>query len=300
MKIAKVRIYCLVLLSSMLCNAWYFGHNHVARKVLNRIKHKNMSTVKVTTYNVLSSSLSEPTYFTACTAENLDPHARLEKIRKKLQSEIDSKSIICLQEVSQEWAGNLYGYFLQQNYHFITALYGSKFDGYMGVAVAIPMDKYEVSNVDITRVADTKTILEKVPEKKPEGFIAESIDKLKRIWRSVVVIWTGNRPKPTEDLWDMVRKRQNQMICTELQCKDTKKSFVVGTYHMPCAFRNPDMMVVHSALSAQHVQNIAKGKPHIYLGDFNFKPDSSCYSLMINGSISKNVSSYIIVLCTLI
>lgn len=250
-----------------------------------------MSTsIKVSTYNVLSSSLSEASYFTACSPENLDPPTRLEKLRKKLQPEIDSKSIICLQEVSQEWAGNLFGYFLQQNYHFITGLYGSKFDGYMGVAVAIPMDKYDVTNVDITRVSDTKTIVEKKPEPKPEGFVAETVDKIRRIWRSVVSIWTGSKPKIRDDLWELVKKRHNQMICTELLCKDSKKSFVVGTYHMPCAFRNPDVMVVHSALSAQHIQRIAKGKPHIFLGDYNFKPDSAPYSMMMNGFLDSNVS----------
>ena len=53
----------------------------------------------VTTYNVLSSSLSSPDYFNRCDPEACDPKNRLVVVKKKLEQEIAKKSIICLQEV---------------------------------------------------------------------------------------------------------------------------------------------------------------------------------------------------------
>ena len=47
-------------------------------------------------------------------------------------------------QVAIDWVGKLEVFFAQRNYRFITALYGSKFSGYMGVGVAYPTTLYEV------------------------------------------------------------------------------------------------------------------------------------------------------------
>jgi exonuclease III len=59
------------------------------------------------------------------------------------------KSIICLQEVSIDWAGELQTLFANNKYHFITGMYGKRFNGYMGVGIAVPYEKYELLGVDI-------------------------------------------------------------------------------------------------------------------------------------------------------
>ena len=41
------------------------------------------ANIRVTTYNVLSSHLAEPTYFTSCDPKNLDALVRLERVQKK-------------------------------------------------------------------------------------------------------------------------------------------------------------------------------------------------------------------------
>jgi mRNA deadenylase 3'-5' endonuclease subunit Ccr4 len=90
----------------------------------------SMSTaVKITTYNVLSSHLGGADYFTSCKPADLDANYRLEVLKKKLDLEIESKAIICLQEVSTPWAGFLHAYFANRGYHMITGLYGNKFNG---------------------------------------------------------------------------------------------------------------------------------------------------------------------------
>lgn len=41
-------------------------------------------------------------------------------------------SVICLQEVGIEWAGDLHVYFMARGYSFVTAHYGKRFNNYMG------------------------------------------------------------------------------------------------------------------------------------------------------------------------
>ena len=53
------------------------------------------------------------------------------------------------------------------------------------------------------------------------------------------------------------------------------KPFVVGTYHMPCMFKVPSVMMIHCALSAQHIHKYANNDPYLLVGDFNIKPGAS-------------------------
>lgn len=63
------------------------------------------TTVRVATYNLLSSSLGGADYFTACKPENLAAENRLPKVLAKLALETARESVIALQEVSLAWSG---------------------------------------------------------------------------------------------------------------------------------------------------------------------------------------------------
>ena len=86
---------------------------------------------------------------------------RLSKVKERLDVETANGAVICLQEVSALWAGALHTYFANKGYHLSTALYGKKFNGYMGVAIAVPTDKYEVEACDIQCIGDTKRVIKK-------------------------------------------------------------------------------------------------------------------------------------------
>jgi mRNA deadenylase 3'-5' endonuclease subunit Ccr4 len=192
------------------------------------------SNIKLTTYNVLSSHLSEATHFTACKPEFLDPAYRLKSLKTKLDAEMNDKAVICLQEVSHKWAGALHPYFSARGYHLITACYGAKFNGYMGVAVAVPTSEYDIVDVDVTRVSDTKRM-----QRKPKPGYFQTIFNTVSKFLNTLALQIGLR-KPAFDFWDNVLYRTNQMICVRLKGKGVQdKPFVVGTYHMPCMFRNP-------------------------------------------------------------
>jgi 2',5'-phosphodiesterase len=204
-------------------------------------------------------------------------------LKQKLDSEVEAKSVICLQEVSQNWNGSLHSYFSTKGYHLITAPYGNKFDGYMGVSIAVPLTEYDISNVDITRIADTK----RLPRQPRATGFNKAVETFQKIIRSVGRILGTYKDVP--ELWDSVTHRHNQMISLRLKSRQTDKSFVVGTYHMPCMFKIPSVMMVHCALSAQHLERFAGSDPYVLAGDFNIKPDSNMYRLMTEGTVEASV-----------
>ena len=112
-------------------------------------------TARLATYNVLCSELSEPDFHKHCRPADLDPETRYSRLLIKLRPEIERSAIICLQEVSREWAGRLHANFAQLGYHFIVDNYASQSSGYMGVALAIPTSHYEIRSCEMHRVADT-------------------------------------------------------------------------------------------------------------------------------------------------
>lgn len=206
------------------------------------------------------------------------------KLKQKLDVEVAKDAIICLQEVSLTCAGVLHSYFASKGYHFVTGLYGNKFNGYMGVGVAVPLDKYSIEGVDITRVADTKKMIRKPQDysviKLARRFL---LDPLLGLIRSLGLFRPAFKP------FDDAMKRMNQMVTLKVTPKnkpaDQSSSFVVGTYHMPCMFQYPAVMMIHCALSAQHIQRYAGGLPYVFTGDFNIKPKDPMYRLLTQGTI---------------
>lgn len=232
------------------------------------------SGIRITSYNILSSNLASPSHFSYCKPEVLDSNYRFKLLCQKLDIEIEKKSIICLQEVSSDWAGLLYVYFISKNYYFIPILYGNKFNGYMGVATAFPIDDYHLEKVELPRIADTKYI----PPIATKNLLQKIIIYFKKLFGLI---------KETE--WDKSLNRNNKMVIVQLKEKNgNKNSFVVGNYHMPCEFRLPKVMVIHSCLAAQYVQSFSKGLPHILTGDFNFQPGSTMYRIITEGNVESN------------
>jgi hypothetical protein len=124
-------------------------------------RKKTAATVarRVITYNVLSSHLCSPDYFTKCTPKALDPDSRFRKLLKRLDAEMadsDPQPIFCLQEVSRPWSGKLVAWFSTRGYTYVPSLYGRRFNGYMGVAVAVPAKDYKIVECHVERISETK------------------------------------------------------------------------------------------------------------------------------------------------
>lgn len=254
----------------------------------SRRSTRKKAHVNIVSYNVLSSHLAGANHFTSCDPAFLGESYRYDGLIEKLEEEIKNNAIITLQEVSHLWSGRLHAFFAARGYHFITANYGQKFNGYMGVATAVPLHAYELVEVDITRIVDTKKMPRKVPPSWFVGIFLSIFAFFKGLFQSLLKFF--GMWKQTPELWDSVMYRSNQMICVRLRSMTTGQSFVVGNYHMPCMFQLPSVMIVHCALSAQHLQRYAKEDPYVYCGDFNIQPDSPMYTLLTCGSIPESVS----------
>ncbi len=236
-----------------------------------------MTEISIVSYNILSSALASPSFYTHCAEEDLLSITRLLRIYKKLDksmTEHKTRPIICLQEVSREWEGPLHVFFSRRNYHFITSLSGPAHHGYMGVAMAIPEDVYTIKDVNIRRIADTKQV-PKIDEPKPSThhlFIHKA--------QAILDTCRGVKRERETCPWEDSLKRHNTMIAARVSTLSSKQSFCIGTYHMPCAYWSPQIMVIHAALTVQHLQEFAQGDEHILAGDFNFGPNTPPYELI--------------------
>ena len=257
---------------------------------------------RVVTYNVLTPNYCDSACFPKCSPVAVDPEARYEVLLQKLNKEISSRSIICLQEVTLGWHNRLLPLFHANDYHFIGCNYGHQKSGYMGLAVGIPQDLFQISDCEIVRTADTYRF--------PRHHRSRLVDWYRKglgftTW--FVNLFTGwfipsMHVSVYCDSSDMeqAQRRHNQQIMLRLLHKETGKSVVVGNYHMPCEFLRPNVMHLHVAMSTNALQQFAQKElpseassspspPILYVGDFNLKPDSDSYELMTTGSLPPSV-----------
>lgn len=182
-----------------------------------------------------------------------------------------SSSVLFLQEMSRPWTGAAYGLCQEAGYTLIPALYGRRFNGYMGVAVAVPNDKYRILDVDVQRVADSRDwpkaeeaiVAPPSPCIRfltwPLRFMSALVKFIGRETGITKLLFTaakpnGKAPMSAEEVWKEALRRENDMVCVRLEDRATGGRLCVATYHMPCVFWSPPVMMIHTALAVQHAQ----------------------------------------------
>ena len=234
-------------------------------------------TLKIRSYNVLSDGLCDAKGFDCCPPEDVDNPTRLARVKAKLAAEMRDGAVICLQEVSRNWAGELVPLFEQHGYNHMTALSGSPFAGYMGQALAWPTARYTAEQVEAKRVSETVDW----PRPKPKGKVQKPV--------------RGSDPGPPFDPRVAALRRHNCTILARLREKDSGRSFCVATYHMPCLFGSDEkcqVMVLHASWLMQHAQKWAAGDPLVVAGDFNIKPGDPTYDMIVEGEIAPGHPHY--------
>ena len=248
---------------------------------MEEVPIRSATTVRVCSYKLLSSSLCTQSRFPVCVPEDLDAVKRLGGIKDKLQAEIDRDAIICIQEVTDLYYESLYPFFIRQGYDFIVSLYGDKSSGYTGIGVAWRRSEFELEEMSIKVAADIKlwcnanlkmTVLQHIKSWIPYFRSDQSLDE-------------------NCDLFT-ARTRKNKIILARFQKKATHEKFVVGTYHMPCKFRQPRVMNIHCSLVAEYICRWAGKDPYVLGGDFNIKPDSSMYQLLHTAKLHSDHPEY--------
>mmetsp|Transcript_1003 Transcript_1003/g.2534 ORF Transcript_1003/g.2534 Transcript_1003/m.2534 type:complete len:444 (-) Transcript_1003:2148-3479(-) len=251
----------------------------------------NQVTQRVVTYNVLSSSLSQKSRFSKCLAEDLESRTRLLRVISKLDHEVLLGSVICLQEVSMSWSGPLSDFFAQSGYKFVLGLSGNFSNGYLGVGIAYPSEKYDLVEELIERLGKNPKMPKTAAAKKDSFEESESTSTKLRVWRTPVRA-AGKGKGLALDEWAFAKSRTNIFTFLRLQCKQTGKTLCCSTYHMPCAFFAPKVMVIHAALAVQSAQRLADGDPLLLAGDFNMKVSDPAYQLVTTGKLTQESGAF--------
>lgn len=129
-----------------------------------------------------------------------------------------------------------------RGFHMVTGLYGRKFNGYMGVALAFPTDEFEVIDVNIARLSDTRSWPPK-DDKKP--LWANLLDTAVAFPFKIL----GMQGREEKDPWEYSEYRLNVMTSVTLKDRVSGDAFCIGTYHMPCAYFAPQVMTIHADVS---------------------------------------------------
>eukprot|EP00397_Hematodinium_sp_SG-2012_P056232 GEMP01069215.1.p1 GENE.GEMP01069215.1~~GEMP01069215.1.p1 ORF type:complete len:329 (-),score=41.54 GEMP01069215.1:183-1169(-) len=225
--------------------------------------------IKVVTYNILAASLAPPARFPACRPEHLDPEARFKKILKKLELQVMARAIVCLQEISLQWTGPLTQFFHNNDYHFIYSNYGRRFSDYMGIGIAYPQT-FKTVDVKLETIYDPQQ-----KEEKPS------------LIRSLLQLVTT----APEDPWKLAL-RQNRIVMVSLEEPESKQTFTIATYHMPCLFGSEERRAavsVHTAYTLKAIEEFCAGQPRVFCGDFNFSPSAAAYGLVTDAKLVADI-----------
>ena len=207
---------------------------------------------------------------------------------KRLEEEVARGSVVCLQEVSEVWGGRLVGFFARHQYMFVHCNYGNRFSSdAMGVGIAYPLRTFQLLEAELPRIAGTKAWPRPPPPTTARALIdfalavpigayngargrlrAKTPKPVKNAVNTVTAAAAGLWSRmcgrgdgsalpyggdPNANVWKSAQGRSNRAALVRLQHVASGVEFAVATYHMPCAFRTPAMMVIHAALMGKKV-----------------------------------------------
>jgi len=277
--------------------------------------------VEILSYNVLAPPYCRATEFFKCNPKHVRGDNRLKLVKKTLEKFIGRGAVICLQEVTEDWAANLHAFFDERKYNLITSNYNTRSQsGHMGVATAYPR-KYELKSckylrpsrvyygyktsptVDSAQYANKRRNLGLVTVLAAVGTLTFAGAKMRPLlkspsWcfaanlvRTLAAVGAGalsyslasaDPPMRERTLEETLRWIANVLILVELYCPIQKRRFWVANYHMPCRFDQPELMTALAALAKNKIFKTVKKNPTLFAGDFNMQPDSPPYRTMVD------------------
>jgi endonuclease/exonuclease/phosphatase family metal-dependent hydrolase len=241
-------------------------------------------TVRVVSFNLLVPIYAGADVYIQCQPRFLATNYRWNLIESHLEEEIThhENTIICLQELSLVLLPKLELFFHRHNYILYRDLYGNRRNDYMGVGIAIPRSM-QLNSISYIKMGDHLRSVAK-----PHATQSNLLTWVGNLWWQFV--WS-KFSKPVSDPWKLAIDRSNTLIC--LQVTIAGKSLCIGTYHMPCAFQTPDVMIIHSSVVKDLMFQFAGGENMILAGDFNSKPTDMAYQVLtergyVDGTFPKS------------
>ncbi|CAF3468567.1 unnamed protein product [Rotaria socialis] len=228
-------------------------------------------TCRIVSYNILAPILANrPEHYFKCQLEYLQIDHQWNLIQSHLEQEImqNENTIICLQELTLTILPKFELFFRRMNYTFFHNLYGERRKDYMGVGMAIPYS-IQLNSISIIKIGDHIRSMSKAFEKQTNLFTWK--------WDFYQLV-KSKLIEVVSDSWETAMNRTNTLICVQITINN--KSIYIGTYHMPCLYKEPDVMLIHASMVKDLMFQLAGGQDFILAGDFNIKPWDLCYKLL--------------------
>jgi len=256
--------------------------------------------VRVLSFNVLTPHFAGADTFVRNSASDLSSRRRLDNLLTQLSDQMENypTCVICLQEVCQNWANRLIRWFENLNYHFVYRLYGSAKSGHMGVGIAYARDHLRLLGCNISRVTDSvQSFIERADNGTSAGTATtktSSVSLSSWLFSCAQNAWFGAGYNGKCNRSETTVKRQKDWlhhVCSKYQCAIVlefetrtvnRRKFNVATCHMPCDWRNSEIMMLHALLLTRCVQTsvLNSHTPLIFAGDFNTRPGEMAYKAL--------------------
>ena len=266
------------------------------RTIMTTLQDEKVPQIRIVSYNILSTEYAGADYYVNTPPEHLQTSYRWGLLRTRLEAELKANSVVCLQEVTPTWDELLIPFF---HHHGYTLVSGPKADGKMGVSIAVPRD-LQVAETKIVKVGDrlrarasARKYETKIPLVGPwldaiaNRAVVPAVDlydttrtRAGRLlgWPS----WFNHLPQH-HDGWEASMKRDNSLVFVRVRPQGTSVELCVGTYHMPCKFRCPDIMTLHASMVKDLMFEMARTTPFVLAGDFNITPRDPVYRMLTQG-----------------
>jgi mRNA deadenylase 3'-5' endonuclease subunit Ccr4 len=244
--------------------------------------------VKIISYNVLCSVLSNKNVFPLADESHINSKNRLIKIKELFVEFMKDHSIICLQELGRQWYCDLINFFNENDYILVYMSYGFYLNDYMGVAIAYPKN-FKVNKIDAIATSNF------VPQiKKPNKKLLFLLNILKNNFLEILY-YLLNMKLPTIKLTsqELISKNENVLLMIEFAANNKIPEFAVCTYHMPLWI---DYRKSFTQIISQNIIKLCKlfsDKPFFITGDFNSLPRDDAINVFKENNFKTNENELI-------
>lgn len=241
--------------------------------------YNNNLLTEIVSYNILSPILADPHRFEIKNPDILSSVERFPRILKKLEAPVARRAIICLQEVSSAWSEHVRLFFSSHGYEFFYTSV-SYCSGDLGEGIAFPLERFQCLAICDACLSDVSCM--QWPERSTVyAHTSYQGSREKRMCprtciRSSLSTWE-------RDPWQEAKRRRNRFLFLRLYSLETGSTLCVATYHMPCVFWSPPVMLIHAALMVRTFQKLCGSEPGVLAGDFNTMPSAYPYDMITSG-----------------
>lgn len=201
------------------------------------------TSINVMSWNILSSKLSTEECFDKCDPEHLEPKHRFKVIMRRVCDAMRTNTVVCLQEVSDEWAVRIQIACARRNYTCVYCAVPSREAGALGLAILFPVLMFPHATATVFDV----------------GKFIHAHPLFEDAWFRDKAFWK-HRPLLNVSLTDTIG---------------------VSCFHMPCCFagENRRILTLYTLALKMLLPEIHPGK--FVLGcDMNVTPNDPQYALM--------------------